>query len=81
MTEYDNTNTGMLFKNRDRDNDRQPEYTGRVNVNGTDYWLSAWVKVSKKSGEKFFSIAIKEKDPAPAKSASVREDLNDEIPF
>jgi hypothetical protein len=60
MTEYDNTNRGALFRNDGRKNDRQPEFTGSLNVNGVDYWLSAWVKVGKKG--KFFSMAIKPKE-------------------
>jgi hypothetical protein len=85
MTTYDNTNTGILFRNDRRENERQPEFTGTINVDGIEYWLSAWVKASKKDGRKFFSLAIKPKQEArPASQSarpSVRAELDDEIPF
>lgn len=81
MSEYDNNNTGALFKNKRREHDKQPEYTGNCEVNNVDYWISAWVRESK-SGEKFFSISFTPKEqksnvvqPAP------QEDVNSEIPF
>ncbi len=77
---YDNTNRGTLGKNKRREKDTHPEYTGKLNVDGREYWLSGWVKES--NGEKFFSLSVKAKDeqaaaPAPTKAA----DPNDEIPF
>jgi hypothetical protein len=38
---YDNTNKGMLFKNRDHAQDNDPNYTGSINVNGVEHWLNA----------------------------------------
>lgn len=60
MTEYDNNNRGAMFRNKDRKSDKHPEYSGSVNVEGVDYWLSGWVKEGK-SG-KFFSLSLKPKD-------------------
>jgi hypothetical protein len=60
MTEYDNTNRGALFKNDRRETDKHPEYSGTINVDGRDYWLSAWVKDGKKG--KFFSLSVKPKE-------------------
>lgn len=82
MTEYDNRNTGALFKNEDRASDKHPEYNGSLNIDGVEYWLSAWVRTSKKSGKKFFSMAIKpkvEKQNGPRKP--LKEEMEDEIPF
>ena len=58
--EYDNTNRGALFKNTRREKDSHPEYNGTINVDGVDYWLSAWVKDGQKG--KFFSLSVKAKD-------------------
>lgn len=84
MSNYDNTNSGVLFKNDRREKDTQPTHTGSINIEGVDYWLSAWVKDGK-SG-KFFSLAVKRKDqaqrqtePQPAPAADDFEDSD--IPF
>jgi uncharacterized protein (DUF736 family) len=60
MTQYDNTNRGALFANKDRDNDNQPNATGSLNVDGKEYLLAAWTKTSKK-GEKYQSLSVKPK--------------------
>jgi len=52
---YDNTNSGALFKNDKRTNERQPQYTGSIDADGKEYWMSAWVKESR-DGKKFFSM-------------------------
>lgn len=75
-------NTGTLGKNKDRKSDRHPEYTGKINVDGRDYWLSAWVK--EKDGRKFFSLSVK---PVEAKSqvdgpqTTETTDPDGDIPF
>jgi len=85
MTEYDNTNRGALFKNTRREKDSHPEYNGSINVDGHDYWISAWVKDGK-SG-KFFSLSVKRKDGTAErpekqeKPQSFARDMDDEIPF
>lgn len=82
MSDFDRTNTGTLFKNdTEGKSDKFPPYGGTINVDGTEYWVSAWVKDGKKG--KFFSLAIKpkeerqsrEREPAP----SFEEDST--IPF
>jgi hypothetical protein len=92
MTEFDNTNRGALFKNTRREKDTHPEYNGSINVDGHDYWISAWVKEGK-SG-KFFSLSVKRKDGTSARpdagAAQFKEavkqvfpdaNLDDSIPF
>jgi len=48
--EYDNTNRGALFRNDDKDpsDDKDRDYNGTLNVEGTEYWISGWVRISKK---------------------------------
>lgn len=56
MSQYDNTNSGALFKNTKRtEENNQPNYTGNINVEGVEKRLAAWVKVSKK-GETYISL-------------------------
>jgi len=77
--------TGTLFKNDKMMNDKSPQYTGSVTIDGVDYWQSAWLKEGK-SGVKFFSQSFKRKDEpygetrrdAPTKKAFVDDS---DIPF
>ena len=57
---YDKTNTGGLWKNQKRKTDTHPEYTGSINIEGKEYWLSAWVKDHAKG--KYFSLSAKPKE-------------------
>ena len=76
-------NTGALFKNNEKDSDTHPDYRGNLNVDGTEFWLSAWIKTSKQ-GMKYMSLSIKPKNAEaakPATSGSLKQDMDDEIPF
>lgn len=87
MSQYDNTNSGMLFKNDKGDNEKRPDYKGSVNVGGVEYWLSGWVRVagesSKRAGEKFISMKLEPKEQqAPVRQAPAPQaDLTDDVPF
>lgn len=82
---YDNTNSGILARNDNRKSDKHPEYTGSLNVDGVDYWVSAWVNEgrpgSKMEGKKYFSLKInpKEKKAEPMQYDKPFE--GDDIPF
>jgi uncharacterized protein (DUF736 family) len=77
---YDNTDRGVLFKNSEKDLAGHPDYRGSINVGGTEYWLSAWLKTSKKDGRKYLSLSCKLKAPARLVAATT-DDLNDDVPF
>lgn len=83
MTEYDNTDRGALFANKDRQTDKHPNATGTLNVGGQEYWISAWTKTSK-AGEKYQSLSVKLKEGRPKVAetpADEPEPFNDDIPF
>ncbi|WP_339908270.1 hypothetical protein [Symmachiella dynata] len=58
MPEYDNTNRGVLFRNKNRKTDKHPDYTGTINIRGEEFRLAAWTKTSRNSGQKFFSLSV-----------------------
>lgn len=79
---YDNNNKGVLFKNNKKETDNHPDYNGSINIDGTDYWLSAWINKDK-NGNSYMSLsrgAAKDDQPGPS-SQSMREDDSGEIPF
>jgi len=84
MSGFDNTNRGVLFKNKDQRNDKDPLYRGSINIDGKEFWLDAWLNTAKKSGEKFMSLRVKPKtagaqSDSPSKPAN--QDFDDDIPF
>jgi hypothetical protein len=80
--EYDNTNRGALFRNDDKNDNQDRDYFGPLDIEGTEYWLSGWVRTSKKSGKKYLSLSIKPKqDKPPATNKSPAGDFGDEIAF
>lgn len=80
MSEYDNTNRGALFANKDRKTDKHPNATGTLNVGGAEYRISAWTKTSK-AGDRYQSLSVEPKEQQ-AKAQPVEEaPFNDDIPF
>ena len=86
MTEYDNTNRGVLFKNDRKTEDWHADYKGNLNVNGVEMWLDATIREGK-SGQKFMSVKVRPKEqqsnpsqakPAPDMSAPIADD---DVPF
>ena len=86
MSQYDNTNRGVLFKNDKQGNENRPDYKGSIDIRGEEFWLSAWIKTSTKDGSKFMSLSVEPKQKkvqdAVAPQQQSFESLEDEIvPF
>lgn len=87
--DYDNNLRGVLFKNDRKEKDSHPDYKGSCEVDGTEYWLSAWIKEGRNG--KFMSLAFTEKEEAPAPAPAPRgrnggreqrrDEFDDDIPF
>lgn len=87
-------NSGSLFKNDRKQNDRHPDYTGNAIVNGKTMRVSAWVKTSQ-NGTKFMSLAFDEPQQgtqqsapqparpqyAPAPAPAPASDTDPDLPF
>jgi len=80
MSQYDDTNRGVLFRNDRKEKDTQPDMTGKVDVEGKEYRLAGWTKESK-AGKKFLSLAVTPAEDQPAAPAPAEQDPNDAIPF
>lgn len=93
--QYDNTNSGILSRNDRKEQPNHPDFKGQINVDGTEYWLSGWVKERKDGTGKFFSLSVKPKEAAAPKppqrtpsipgkvavASSGFDDLDSDIPF
>jgi len=90
MADFDNTNRGALFKNERKETETHADYRGSLNVDGTDYWVSSWIKTSK-NGQKFMSLSVKRKDGTAERPEQFKAEAkrvfadafpdSDEIPF
>lgn len=88
MAQYDNTNSGILARNENRKTDKHPEFSGSLNVEGVDYWVSAWVNEGKPGGKmegkKYFSIKINRKEQqggTTSRPHPITDGPFDDIPF
>jgi hypothetical protein len=84
--EYDNTNRGSIWKNDKKETDKHPDFTGSMNVEGVEYWVSAWKRkeaASPNAPALSFSVKPKEQQQPGPNSQSMRGDdfRDDDIPF
>lgn len=75
------TNTGAIFKNDKKTKETQPDYKGKVNVNGKEMEVALWVKQGKAGS--FFSAAFSEPYVAPEKMERrpISDSMDDDLPF
>lgn len=68
--QYDNTNRGFLIENDRARNSKAPQWTGSINVDGKEYWLSCWDGETQ-NGKPKRSLTVRPKE-ASNKPASTR---------
>lgn len=71
-------NSGTLGANKRKEKDTHPSHTGQCQINGVDYWISAWVKEG--DNGRFFSLSFKKKEPRGG-SAGPKSSGDSSIPF
>ena len=82
---YDNTNRWTLNKNDRKEKETHPDYKGKLNVDGVDYWIDGWIKEG--ANGKFISGSLKPVEqgggsqPSRPQPAGFDTDLDDDVPF
>lgn len=76
-------NSGSLFRNDRKEQEKHPDHKGSAKIDGKEYWVSAWIKEGSKG--RFFSLAFTPKDEQKrerrAAPAQDEPPYSDEIPF
>lgn len=70
-------NSGAIFKNT-KTKENQPDYRGKVNVNGKDMEVSLWVKESK-TGTKYFSASFQEPYVKPVSQEVINQNTAQDL--
>ena len=83
--QYDDTNRGAFFRNDRKENEKQPDYKGPLNVEGKDYELAGWIRKSK-TGKTYMSLSVQEPLEKRAQDTNIDRgaadpELDDDIPF
>lgn len=69
-------NSGILGRNKRRRGDKDPEYSGQAEINGVEYWLSAWVNEGNEG--KYFKISFTPKNKPQGNSGGNQQRRNDD---
>lgn len=87
MSDFDNSNRGAMWLNKNKQSDNHPDFSGSINVAGIEYWLSGWKKRADQSDQApLVSFSVREKEvqstakPAPA-APGKKDDFEDDIPW
>lgn len=82
---YEDTDSGALFKTKERKHEKSPDLTGKINVAGVEYWLSGWTKRNPDNSLKVISLKVQAKEEKTQRSAprqAPRDDFEDrDVPF
>ena len=82
--QYDNTNRFILGVNPRKRNDKDPDRTGTLNVDG-EFWLNGWLGKDR-NGQTILTGSIKRKetkpaDPPPQTYQQQKTPAEDDVPF
>lgn len=55
--QQDKDNSGVLFRNEKKQQEKQPDYTGTITVLSEKWRLAGWIKKSK-AGQSYLSLAV-----------------------
>jgi len=67
-------NAGALFRNKKKESEKHPDYTGKATVNGVEVFISAWINESK-DGTKYMALKFQEPKVAGVPAATKSDDL------
>lgn len=71
---------GSLFKNTNKTNDNQPDYSGSIKLqDGKDQQIAAWIKEGAKG--KFFSLKLSDPYVKPESNSVDTSQNSDDLPF
>ena len=86
MAEFDNKNRGAIWKNDKKETEKHPDFRGELNVDGVDFWVSAWRRAPgapEKAPALSFAITPKDSQSIKPKSNEVfpKDITEDDLPF
>jgi hypothetical protein len=84
MSNYDNTNRGSVWKNERKETENHPDFTGSLNVEGVEYWVSGWKRkegANPNAPALSFSIKAKEQNSQGMRNDQPHEGDDGDIPF
>ena len=80
--EFDNTNRGSIWANKNKESETHPDFKGSLNVDGVEYWVNAW---KRKEGANpkapALAFSIQKKEPKPESAPAQTGGFEDPIPF
>lgn len=78
-------NSGSIFKNDKKGNDKAPDYNGTIIVEGVEKRIALWVKKSNDGKTSFFSASISEAQPKTGSTGGYKAPViapdDDDLPF
>ena len=76
-------NSGAIFRNDKKGNEKAPDYRGNAVVNGKLMKISAWVNTPKNGGDKYLSLKFEEDVPKATneQTSTILLTQSDDLPF